>query len=158
MACSKFQGEGREYPADYGAFYQAIESYDIKALIREAASREILSESERSEIERLKTTQLMRDCLIKSILYRGARERQQFTRFVREFSRRAYEQTCKHLAGFQQHVSNITSTESDAGCVHSGKELPQLSQDSSHSSAGSTSPMELDTKPPVVSLTLKIVS
>ena len=154
MAYSKFQGAGREYPADYDVFYQAIESYDIKTLVREAASRGILSDSERSEIERQKSRHLMRDCLIKSILHCGARgHAQQFTAFIREFSRRAYEQTCKQL---QQHVSNITSIESDAGCscTHTGKELPQLSQDSSHSSAGSTSPMELDTKPPVVSLRL----
>ena len=149
MACSKFQRTGREYSVDYDTFYQAIESYDIKTLVREAANQELLADLERSEIERHNSRHSMRNCLVNVILHRGIREQQQFARFVRDFSRRAYEQTCKQLAGFNHQHTNATSTESNAGCVLAAKEPPQLSQDSSHSSAGSTSPMELDSKPVV---------
>ena len=154
MACNRFQREEREYSADYDTFYQAIESYDIKALVREAASQGILAVLERSEIERQNSRYSMRECLVNFILQRGIQEQQQFARFVREFSRRAYEHTCKQLSGLNRpRIVNATSTETNAGCFvyagNSGKELPQLSQDSSHSSAGSTSPMELESKPVV---------
>ena len=154
MAYSKFQRDGREYSADYDrdTFFQAIESYDIKTLVREAASQGILAVLERSEIERKNSRHSMRECLVNFILQRGVREQQQFARFVRDFSRRAYEQTCKQLFGLNR-PRIVNATESNVDCfVHagnSGKELPQLSQDSSHSSAGSTSPMELDSKPVV---------
>ena len=152
MDCSKFQRAGREYSVEYDTFYKAIESYDIKTLIREAANQGELTELERREIEKQNSRHSMRDCLVNFILHRGIREQQQFSRFIRKFSRRAYEQTCKQLAGLNhQYTSNATSTDSSADCVsvHAGKEPPQLSQDSSHSSAGSTSPMELDSKPMV---------
>lgn len=156
MACSKFQRAGREYSVDYDTFYQAIDSYDVKILVREAAKQGVLSDLVRSEIERHNSRHSMRDCLVNFILRRGIREQQQFARFVRDFSRRAYEQTCKQLAGLnQQHTNACISTESNVNCVHAAKEPPQLSQDSSHSSAGSTSPMELDSKPVVYVRTIK---
>lgn len=151
MAYSEYQRAGKEYSIAYDSFYQAIESYDIKTLVREASNQGVLADTERSEIQRQSSRHSMRDCLINSILRRGTREQQQFARFIHEFSRRAYEQTRKQLAGLNyQH----TISESSGGCVHAGhghgKEPPQLSQDSSHSgSADSTSPMELDSKPVV---------
>ncbi len=151
-----FQRAGREYSETYDAFYQAIESYDIKTLVREAANQGILADTERSEIQRQSSRHSMRDYLINSVLHRRTRdsEQQQFARFIHDFSRRAYEQTRKQLAvlDHQHNVSNTTTTiESSAGCVHPGKQPPQLSQDSSdrNSSADSTSPMELDSKPVV---------
>ena len=154
MAYSEYQRAGKEYSVAYDSFYQAIESYDIKTLVHEAANQGVLADTERSEIQRQSSRHSMRDCLINSILRRGTREQQQFARFVHEFSRRAYEQTRKQLAGLNHHQ------ESSGGCVHAGhghgKEPPQLSQDSSHSgSADSTSPMELESKS-VVRLRIKV--
>ena len=153
MACSRFQRAGRECSVEYDTFYKAIESYDIKTLIREAANQGELTELERSEIERQNSRYSMRDCLVNFVLHRGIREQQHFSRFIRNFSRRAYEQTCKQLIGLNHQYTSInaTSTDSSADCVsvRAGKEPPQLSQDSSQSSAGSTSPMELDSKPMV---------
>ena len=145
MACSR----GRLV---HGAFYQAIEKYDMKSLVRDAAKKRILSDVEKNEVEQQRSRHLMCECLINLILCSGARGQQQFADFVQDFSRRAYEQTNRQLAGFRPAYAMATNaTVNDVGCSHAGKELPQLSQDSSHS-GGSTSPMELDTKP-VVSLT-----
>lgn len=150
MACSEFQRAGKEYSvALYDSFYQAIESYDIKTLVHEATNQGVLADTERNEIQRQSSRHSMRDCLINSILRCGTREQQQFVRFIHDFSRRAYERTRKHLAGLNYQHNTIS--ESSAGCMYAGhghgKEPPQLSQDSSHSS--STSPMELDSKPVV---------
>ena len=128
MACNKYQRRPNERLFD--AFYQAIENYDIKVLVREAANRKILSELERSETERQKNRLSMRKWLINLVLHRGYEAQQEFALLIREFSRHSYKQTCQQLdlAGFESSVAP-------------GKDLSHDSR-----SAGSTSPMELDTK------------
>ena len=136
MACSVY------YESQYDRFYQAVKNYDIKSLVREAANQRILTDAEKSEIDKQKNGHLMRKYLINLILPRGTRGQEQFIGFIQDFSFRAYEQT-RQLAGFQPYPTSYTIKD-----VGYGKELPQLSQDSSES-AGSISPMELDTNPMV---------
>ena len=134
MACYEL----RRTESESQLFYQAIENYDVKSLIREAENRRILTRKEKDEIEQQKSRSSMRERLVELILQRGAQEREQFAGFIEELSLRGYEQARRLVAGFQRHQTNAT--------IDGTPRFSQLSQDSLYysSSAGSTSPMECD--------------
>ena len=137
MACCELQRVESDRECHFDQFYQAIENYDVKSLVREAENRRILTRKEKDEIEQQKSRSSMRKRLVKLILQREVQEQEQFSGFIEELFRRGYENARRLVTGFQRQQTNTT--------IDNTPRLSKLSQDSLYSStAGSTSPMECD--------------
>ena len=123
-------------------YLQAIESYDIEILIREA---KILTDEQRNELGRQRGRSAMRERFVNLMIEHGVQGRD----FILDFSRQAHEQALRQFELVYEAMlpkpdaTNAASPNRNVGSIEPGEGFSELSQDSS-SNSGYTSPMECD--------------
>ena len=117
----------------YSSIYQAIERYDLRAFLRDAVDKRVISEEERRELGNSKQ-HTVRKRLINLIIAKG--REQKFIDFIGDYARLVQE------LSFQLIGKGVAGRGGGGDSFErGGQHSQQLSQDGS--SDGSTSPMEL---------------
>ena len=117
----------------YDAIYKALEPYDIKHVLGEAAYKCVLSEDERKEIEQQgRSRRKMREHLVQLIISEDGKRLQKFVKFIRNYASHVQKMSTRALSSLPQNCWE-----------QKGASLSQSVDESSSASSDSSSATEI---------------